>query len=54
LFGGQNGLLGQSRSSLAGGSGAFPDPAVYLVGPVVGGVIAALVWSFVLLGRRTG
>jgi aquaporin TIP len=34
--------------------GAFPNPAVYLVGPVIGGVIAALVWSFALLERRTG
>jgi MIP family channel proteins len=34
--------------------GAFPDIAVYVVGPVVGGVIAALVWSVVLLERRTG
>jgi aquaporin TIP len=33
--------------------GAFPDPSVYLVGPVIGGVIAALLWSFVLLERRT-
>jgi MIP family channel proteins len=33
--------------------GAFPDPSVYLVGPVIGGVIAALVWSLVLLERRT-
>jgi aquaporin TIP len=32
--------------------GAFPDPSVYLAGPVVGGVVAALVWSFVLLERR--
>jgi MIP family channel proteins len=34
--------------------GAFPDPSVYLVGPVIGGVIAALVWSLVLLERRKG
>jgi len=34
--------------------GAYPDTAVYLVGPVIGGVIAALVWSFALLERRTG
>jgi MIP family channel proteins len=32
--------------------GAFPNPAVYLVGPILGGVLAALVWSFVLLERR--
>jgi MIP family channel proteins len=32
--------------------GVFPDPSVYLVGPVLGAVIAALVWSFVLLERR--
>jgi aquaporin TIP len=34
--------------------GAFPAPSVYLLGPVIGGVIAALVWSFVLLERRRG
>jgi MIP family channel proteins len=34
--------------------GTYADTAVYLIGPVIGGVIAALVWSFVLLERRTG
>jgi MIP family channel proteins len=34
--------------------GTYADTAVFLIGPVVGGVIAALVWSFVLLERRTG
>jgi aquaporin TIP len=33
--------------------GAYADTAVYLIGPVAGGLIAALVWSFVLLERRT-
>jgi MIP family channel proteins len=33
--------------------GAYADTAVYLVGPVAGGLVAALVWSLVLLERRT-
>jgi aquaporin Z len=32
--------------------GTFPDPAVYIVGPLVGGVAAGLLWHYVLLPRR--
>jgi aquaporin TIP len=32
--------------------GAYADAAVYLIGPVAGGLIAALVWSLVLLERH--
>jgi MIP family channel proteins len=33
--------------------GTFANAAVYLIGPVVGGVLAALMWTLVLLERRT-
>jgi MIP family channel proteins len=33
--------------------GTYADTAVFLIGPVAGGLIAALVWVFVLLERRT-
>lgn len=32
--------------------GTFPDSLVYIVGPSVGGVLAGLLWHFVLLPRR--
>jgi MIP family channel proteins len=34
--------------------GTYANIAVYLIGPVVGGVLAALIWTLVLLERRTG
>jgi aquaporin Z len=32
--------------------GSFPDPLVYIVGPPLGGILAALLWHYVLLPRR--
>jgi MIP family channel proteins len=33
--------------------GTYANAAVYLIGPVLGGVLAALIWTLVLLERRT-
>jgi len=34
--------------------GTYANTAVYLIGPIVGGMLAALIWTLVLLERRTG
>jgi len=32
--------------------GVFPDPAVYLIGPLLGAIVAGAVWAYVLLEDR--
>lgn len=32
--------------------GTFPDPLVFTIGPLVGGVLAGLLWQYVLMARR--